>query len=412
MAKDDDPRPYTPWHRRDEPLPFQGDWYWQDLLAIAPAPEPLPMDPAAAERERAALERIATMTVLQSEEELPAFVEDARRDPAPLFAALDDARRDVRYAAARVMVRLMSARTRPGGCPFPQQLVQAAALHLRDMADEVALLHLETITRSGYPWIAPILLKVFGKVDNHRATIVRVRAAAKLAQMRNYGGMRLMIKVLKENTPIQDDINREWDASLQTAWWKEEAIVGISSAAGTDFGHSPDASEADQVACVHRVEDWWQREHVRLWSEAPALDDPTLIQRVKDLVLGFGTFQIRNVDNSGFILEGLGPRVAPYLFEALRDSNFMIRRHVLRVISGLVTEVPDEEREGGSGPLLPPCPTVIRRSGCGRSRSSGRAGFRKHCRCSGERFPRETSRCARRRCTCSRSSPTHRPGQC
>ena len=341
-AVDRDPRPYTPWHRRDEPMPFPTvEWYWQDLLAVAPAPEPLPADADAAQRIGAAFERVAQIDPIRTEEELPALVEDARRDPAALLAGLDDARDEVRFAAARTMLRLMTATDR---C-VPQRLVAAAGAHLRDASDEVALIHLETIARSGFPWTQPLLLKVFGKVDNHRLTVLRIRAAAKLVEARCYGGVPLLIKALKEQTSLQDDVNREWDASLQTAWWKEEAIDGIAAASGGDrFGHSPDASDDDQVASVRRIEQWWAGEHEALWSAAPPLDDPALVERIETLILAFGTFQIRNVDNAGFILAGLGPKVAPRLFEALHGSSFMIRRHVLAVLAELVQLVPAAER--------------------------------------------------------------------
>lgn len=339
---DRDSRPYTPWHRREEPLPFPTtEWFWQDLFADAPRPEPLPADAEAAARLKAAFERAATLNPLQCEEELPAMVGDARRDPQPLFDALDDPRAAVRFAAARVEFRLMCAPDRP----FPQRLVSAAAHHLRDLSDEVALLHLETIARSGFVWMEPVLLKTFGKVDNHRLTVLRIRAAAKLAQQRCYGGIPLLIKALKEQTSIQDDVHREWDASPQTAWWKEEAIEGIAAAAGGErFGHSPDASDADQVASIRRIERWWADERERLWSQSPALDDAELVERVRRMILAFGTFQIRNVDNAGFILVGLGPKVTPLLFEALHGSSFMIRRHVLAALSQFVELVPVAER--------------------------------------------------------------------
>jgi hypothetical protein len=182
------------------------------------------------------------------------------------------------------MLRLLTSSER---C-VPQRLVAAAAGHLRDASDEVALTHLETIARSGFAWTQPLLLKVFGKVDNHRLTVLRIRAAAKLAQARCYGGVPALIKALKEQTSIQDDVNREWDASLQTAWWKEEAIDGIASAAGGDrFGHSPDASDADQVASVRRIEKWWNERRVELWSKAPPIDDPALVDRIRTLILAF-----------------------------------------------------------------------------------------------------------------------------
>src|SRR5262245_32920553 len=303
---DRDSRPFTPWHRREESLPFpKTEWFWQELFAAAPDPEPLPADAEAAARLKAAFERVATLNPLQAEDELPAMADDARRDPQALFAALDDARPPVRFAAARIEFRLVGAPDRP----FPQRLASAAASHLRDPADEVALLHLETIARTGFPWMQPVLLKTFGKVDNHRLTVLRIRAAAKLAQQKCYGGIPLLIKALKEQTSIQDDVHREWDASPQTAWWKEDAMDGIAAAAGGErFGHSPDASDADQVASIRRIETWWSGQRERLWSEAPALDDPELVLRVKRMILAFGTFQIRNVDNAGFILAGLGPK--------------------------------------------------------------------------------------------------------
>jgi hypothetical protein len=341
-AIDRDSRPYTPWHRREDPMPFPStEWFWQDLFAVASAPEPLPVDADADARMRDALERAAELSPLQVEDELPALVGDARKDPHSLFAALDDARAAIRFAAARVMFRLMTAPDRP----LPQRLAEAAALHLRDPSDEVALLHLESIARSGFTWMEPILLKTFGKVDNHRLTVLRIRAAAKLAQARCYGGIPLLIKVLKEQTSIQDDIHREWDASPQTAWWKEEAMDGIAAAAGGErFGHSPDASDADQVASIRRIEQWWNEQRQRLWSDSPALEDPELVARVKTMILAFGTFQIRNVDNAGFILVGLGPKTAPLLFEALDGSSFMIRRHVLGVLSQVVDLAPATER--------------------------------------------------------------------
>jgi hypothetical protein len=341
-AADRDSRPYTPWHRRAEPLPFPAtEWFWQELFAVAPAPEPMPSDADAAVRLAAAFERVAGLNPLQAEDELRAMEDDARKDPASLLSRLDDPRGEVRFAAARIVFRMTSAPDRP----FPQRLAQAAALHLRDASDEVALLHLETIARSGFTWMNPVLLKTFGKVDNHRLTVLRVRAAAKLAQAKCYGGIPLLIKVLKEQTSIQDDVHREWDASPQTAWWKEEAMDGIAAAAGGErFGHSPDASDADQVASIRRIERWWGEQRQRLWSESPALDDPELVARVKTMILAFGTFQIRNVDNAGFMLVGLGPKVSPLLFEALRGSGFMIRRHVLGVLSQLVDLVPDAER--------------------------------------------------------------------
>ncbi|MSR47698.1 MAG: HEAT repeat domain-containing protein [Planctomycetes bacterium] len=346
IAAPRDPRPFTPWHSVDTPLPFPStEWFWQDLFAVAPSPEPLPADATAAAEIAATLERIASRTLLEGEEELPALVVLARRDLAALIAALDDSRTEVRFAAARVMVRLIAARESLEECPFPQRLVEAAARHLRDVADEVALLHLETIARGGYAWSWPVLLKTFGRVDNHRLTVLRIRAAALLAKQGCLGGVPLLIKALKENTSIQDDLARDWDASFQTAWWKEEAIAGIAALAHDDFDHSPDSSDELQVAAIRRIEAWWQTNRIALWAAQPALTDPELIVRVKQLILALGTFQLRNVDNAAFVLEGIGPPVAPLLFEALAGSSYRVRLHVFAVLANLCDAIAPFERE-------------------------------------------------------------------
>jgi len=349
-----DLRPFTPWHSIDTPLPFpDGEWFWQDLFAAAPAPEPLPADAEAAATIARTFEQIAAAELLASEALLPPLIALARRDLAALLAGLDDPRRAVRFAVARVMVRLMSAADDPAVCPFPQRLGEAAARHLRDSADEVALLHLETIVSGRWPWMEPVLLKTFGKVDNHRLTVLRVRAAAKLAEQGNLGGVPLLLKVLKEETSLQDDVAREWDASPRTAWWKEEAILGIRALAGHDFGHSPDAAEAEQVAVIRRIEAWWAENRIALHARRAAPTDPELVARIERMILAFGTFQLRNVDNAAFILEGLGPAVAPWLFAALDGANFRIRVHVLHVLARLADDVAPEERERWIARLAP-----------------------------------------------------------
>jgi hypothetical protein len=349
-----DPRPFTPWHPVDAPLPFPDqEWFWQDLFAAAPAPEPLPADPEAAAAIAATLERVAVSELLASEALLPPLVGLARRDLAALLAGLDDPRREVRFAVSRVMVRLMSAADDPTVCPFPQRLVEAAARHLRDTVDEIALLHLETIAAGRFAWMEPVLLKTFGKVDNHRLTVLRVRAAAKLAEQGNLGGMPLLIRILKEETPLQDDIAREWDASPRTAWWKEEAIQGIAALAGHDFGHSPDASAAEQVAAIRRIEAWWEQNRFALHARRRKLADPELIARVERLILAFGTFQLRNVDNAAFLLKGLGPAAAPWLFQALEGSSYRIRVHVLEVLGRQSEDVSPAERENWIARIAP-----------------------------------------------------------
>ena len=91
-----------------------------------------------------------------------------------LIAALDDERRDARFAAARLLFRLAADHN----TPCIDLLAEAAALHLRDEADEISLLSLEALGRVRAPWTTLRLIKVFGKHDN----IVRPDQAHVLSQ--------------------------------------------------------------------------------------------------------------------------------------------------------------------------------------------------------------------------------------
>ncbi len=325
---------FTPWHRAEQPSPFpQGvQWHWRKRLSEPPAEDVPPDNPDAAAQLRAALPTLAGTEPLETEPLLEEWEALASQAPQTLIEFLDDPHRDVRYGCARLLFRLMTS----GSPPIPNQLAAAAAKRLRDEADEVALLHLETLSHAPGPWPIPRLIKTFGRYDNHLRVVVRARAAMHLVKRGNYSGFPLFLKILKEQTSLQDDLNREWESSLRTAWWKEEALKGVVLAAGEDFGFSPDAIEPAQAASIRRIEEWWNENRQRLWEQSPAMEDPELVRRVQEIILAMGTFQLRNVDNAVFLLTQMGPPVAPWLFEALQGSNFQIRRHCLEILAALM----------------------------------------------------------------------------
>lgn len=342
---------FTPWHAASEPLPFpQGEqWYYRDRLSWPPVGLRVPEDEEAAARLTEGLEAIRGWPLLETEAALGELQADASRAPHALIAALDDGDRDMRWHAARLLHRcipLVSADQR-------SLLASAAAMHLRDSAEEISLLHLESIARSALPWTTLRLLKCFGRYDNHPMVSVRARAAMHLAGRGYASGMDLMLRILKERTRLQDDIHRDFDPSLRTAWWKEEAIAGIALLAGQDFGYSPDATVPEQERVIVEIERWWEDHRVLVWSRAPRLDDPELRRRVQEILLGMGTFQLRNVDNSVFLLTHLGPSAAPLVIEALRGSSFAIQHHCLDVLATWMTWVPVATREQWRELLVP-----------------------------------------------------------
>jgi hypothetical protein len=156
--------------------------------------------------------------------------------------------------------------------------------------------------------------------------------------------MPLFLKILKEQTPLQDDVAREWQTSLRTAWWKEEALAGVELLTGSRFDYSPDATPIQQVQSIGQIEAWWDEHKVECWQDVADYDDPAVVLRIQQLILALGTFQLRNVDNALFLLEKMGPPVAPFLFAALADSCFPIRRHCLEVLERLMPLLPYPEK--------------------------------------------------------------------
>ena len=339
---------FTPWHDRDEasPYPAEGQWYFTHRLSQAPEAAELAMVEADDVLLTQALSDFVGLSPLDTEDRVEELVEVAARSPRTLDALLDHEDGDVRWAAARLLYRLVLESARDEDAAAGGRLAALAARHLRDDSEEVSLLLLDCVAEAPVAWTTPRLVKTFGLFDNHSLVVLRARAAAHLLRRGSFGGMPLLLKILKEQTPLQENIKRDWNVSPRTAWWKEEALAGIEAIAGERFGSSPDASPAAQAEAVTRIEAWWEKERAALWSEQPALDDPQLLFHVRDLILALGTFQLRNVDNAEFILTRLGPPVAPHLLEAMQSgkSCAQVRRHCIEILKELMDDVPPGTR--------------------------------------------------------------------
>jgi hypothetical protein len=84
-----------------------------------------------------------------------------------------------------------------------------------------------------------------------------------------------------------------------------------------------------------RFEEWWLDNRLRLWEEAPAIEDPLLIKQIESLIEGLASFQVRNKDCAHYILKMMGPPVFPWLERALERDSFYIRFHTLGVIADI-----------------------------------------------------------------------------
>ena len=333
---------FAPWHAVEAPYPFpqDGEWFFRDLLAVPPrSVGGLTHEPESDARLRRAAGEAAVLGPVRGESVLDAHFEDARRSPATLSDLLEHDERDVRYAGARWLVRVadslrLAALEGEAVQDSANALAAVAGRHLRDEAEEVALLALEAFSRCPVEWTTLRLAKVFGKFDNEPPVVMRARASVELIRRGCYGGWPLLVKILKEQTRLQDDAGREWAISERTAWWKEEAMRGIRLVAGQDFGFSPDASPGVQADSVERMLSWWQQHRVSVWESAAPLDDPLLREHLERVVLALGTFQLRNVDNAEFLLTTLGPPLAPLLLECIPPgaASTQIRRHCIEIL--------------------------------------------------------------------------------
>src|SRR5262249_49469314 len=158
------------------------------------------------------------------------------------------------------------------------------------------------------------------------------------------GGVPLLIKVLKDNTPAADEVNREWDKRERIAWEKEMAIVALKRAFGNDFGFNENAPAVTQAELARRIEAYHPERCVELNERTQPITDARLISLVRKLIGGLKTFQLRDVDDARFVLETLGPPVAPFLIEGTRADVFYIRFHSLEVLAKLREEATERDR--------------------------------------------------------------------
>ena len=301
------------------------EWFWRDRLARRPEPLPPPsLSPDIAGRIDSLfrdLEGLSPHTLADRIAELAALGPAA----GAIGDRIDSPERNARYLAAAALGRV-------GGLHAQEPLLRA----LRDDWSAVAVIAADGLGSIGEPWVMPRLIKAVGPypVDFNPHLMVRVKAARALLNLGNLGTVPFLIKILKENTPAEDPV-REWDKTYRMAWEKEEALEALAGLAGDAFGFNVDAPRPRQAESALRFEQWWLKNRIRLWEQAPSLDDPLLEREIRDITAGLDTFQMRIKDGAHFMLRMLGPPVFPFLAEALEDDRFYVRFHTLEIIGEL-----------------------------------------------------------------------------
>lgn len=307
------------------------EWFWRDRLSMRP--EPLDAPAAAAGASEAGVEERVAATFEAAADRPPGSLEPEivllaglGPDAVPFIREWIDApERTARFLAAAALGRI--------GGPLVQEPL---LLMLRDEWSAPPVLAADCLMEIAEPWTLPRLVKTLGpySADYNPYLMVRVKAARTLIRHGCYSGVPFLIKILKENTPAEDPL-REWDEDSRMAWFKEEALAGLSALTGDTFGFGVDSPRPVQAEAALRFEKWWLDNHLRLWENAPAIEDPLLSAQIKSLVEGLSSFQVRNKDGAHYILSKLGPPVFPWLEQALDRDSFYIKFHTLGIIADI-----------------------------------------------------------------------------
>jgi len=312
------------------------EWFWRDRLSVRPVPLPPPVVPEETRAEVASVFRGA-------EGKAPGTLEKEIRELAALgddgaFLAGERVRskdRTARFLAAAVLGRF--------GGPRAQEPLLAM---LRDEWSTAAILAAGGLAAKGEPWIIPRLIKTLGPypIDFNPYLMMRVTAARALLGLGNYPGVPFLIKILKENTPAEEK-ERAWDKTQKMAWEKEESLAALSALAGDSFGFRVDSPRPAQAKAAKAFARWWRDNGLRLWREAPPLDDPLLAREIREITAGLGSYQARNAESARFLLRMLGPPVFPYLAEGLKSDAFYVKFHCLDVIGDIASLAGDRARD-------------------------------------------------------------------
>ncbi len=245
---------------------------------------------------------------------------------------------------------------------------------LRDSDPEVSALAMRALGDLRVPWTLTRIAKDVGRYDANKLLVVRVLACSASLAFANYSGVPVLLRILKEHTPLEDTAGRDWAKQQRMALEKEEAIDAIRRLAGDDFGFDANAPPARQAESIHKIEAWWMTNRKRLWDSSPPIADPALRARVDELIEAFDDYQISMVDNARYILAWLGPRVFPLLAPHLSDPRNYVRVHLLETLENLAdefgSEMPDVVR--AIVPLARDPQPAVRRAAVGALGALGR----------------------------------------
>ena len=266
----------------------QRDWAWRDVVA-----NPLP-DEAPAASELLALQPAA-----------------ARMDALADLAAAKDPR-----ALATLMAALRD----------PQEAVAIQAAGLLAETHLLAALPRLVLGIGPYP------------IDYDISPAVRAADASALARLGSPAGIPFILIVLAEGTPLQwADNLLPWTRSPRVAFLQEQALPGLVTLAGTDFGFVIGGPVPAREAAVKAATAWWQQHRAELWEHAP-VDDAGLKTRVQLVMDHLDAYQLREIDAARFLLSNLGPGGLPLIEPGLAHPDKLPRFHVLEIFERMADD--------------------------------------------------------------------------
>lgn len=247
--------------------------------------------------------------------------------------------RELSPAVRAEAVELLASLGMPAATPLLDAVRRVEALDY----ERVAIL--DALGRIGDRRALPVL---FALVADDESPIVRASASVALAEIgevRVLPDLVLRLKYEEDGFVVNAICATLFKLGLATGIDKllgnldgrirlrEEAAEVLGKILGDRFEFDPWGAAGKRALAVEKMREWWWLEGPRVLSTLNAdLDvDPELERRIIEVVFELSKYQMRNVDDGRYILEGLGGIGVPYLCLGLNDENQYVRAHCVEV---------------------------------------------------------------------------------
>ncbi len=114
---------------------------------------------------------------------------------------------------------------------------------------------------------------------------------------------------------------------------RQEAAGTLHEMLGEDFKYDAWAAAGERTEAAKRMRRWWWQhgQELLLRLNSGREVGPGFEKRIIETIFELSQYQMRNVDDARFILEGLGPIAVPFLCRGVTDESQYVRAHSVEV---------------------------------------------------------------------------------